>query len=125
MKSLRWVALLAALTASPSLAGPPYLTDDPAPTDRGHWEIYAFTTAEGRRSTVDADAGVDLNYGALKGVQLTATLPASFSHDPLDGWRSGIGDVELAVKYRFVNDESSGFSAAIFPRVILPTASRE
>ena len=119
--------LLAALTlscvAAPALAGPPYLTDDPVPTDTGHWEIYAFTAAEGRRSTVGADAGLDLNYGAVKGVQLTATLPLSFSHARLEGWRSGTGDLELAVKYRFLNDERHGLSAALFPRVILPTAS--
>ncbi len=33
------------------------------------------------------------------------------------------GDVEIGVKYRFYHDERSGISAAIFPRVILPTSS--
>ena len=122
MKRLVHAAILASL-ASPALAGPPYLTDDPAPTDTGHWEIYAFTSGDGRRSTIDADAGLDLNYGALPGVQLTATLPMSFSHEPHQGWHGGTGDAELAVKYRFFNDEAHGLSAAIFPRVILPTAS--
>jgi hypothetical protein len=116
-------ALVLAGVASPALAGPPYLTDDPVPTDTGHWEIYAFTLGEGRGATMDDDTGFDLNYGPVKGVQLTATLPLSFSHAPLEGWRSGTGDVELGVKYRFLNDEHSGFSAAIFPRVILPTAA--
>jgi hypothetical protein len=123
VKSFAWGALLLAGTASPAFAGPPYLTDDPEPTDTGHWEIYAFGAAEGRHSTVDADAGFDLNYGAIEGVQLTATLPLSFSHAPLDSWRKGSGDVELGVKYRFLNDKAHGFSAAIFPRAILPTAS--
>ena len=124
MSLVRLVAALAMTgTAVPALAGPPYLTDDPVPTDTGHWEIYAFTAAEGRRSTVDVDAGFDLNYGPVKGVQLTATLPLSFSHAPVEGWRSGTGDVELGVKYRFINDEKHGFSAAIFPRAILPTAA--
>jgi hypothetical protein len=117
-------AALALASAAPALAGPPYLTDDPVPTDTGHWEIYGFSAGEGRRSTLDEDAGFDLNYGPVKGVQLTATLPLSFSHDSIDGWRGGTGDVELGVKYRFVNDEKNGLSAAIFPRIILPTASR-
>lgn len=119
------VAALALAVAAPALAGPPYLTDDPAPTDTGHWEIYAFGTGEGRHSTLDADTGLDLNYGPVRDVQLTATLPMSFSHEPNAGWRGGTGDVELAVKYRFLNDERSGFSAAIFPRAILPTSSLE
>ena len=116
-------ALAFSCAASPAFAGPPYLTDDPVPTDTGHWEIYAFGDGEGRHSTVDADAGFDLNYGPIKDVQLTATLPLSFSHEPHEPWRSGTGDVELAVKYRFINDERSGFSAAIFPRAFLPTSS--
>ena len=119
----RAVAIALMCTATPSFAGPPYLTDDPVPTDTGHWEIYAFTAAEGRRSTVDEDAGFDLNYGAVAGIQLTATLPTTFSHTPQQGWRSGTGDVELGVKYRFFDDEKNGVSAAIFPRIILPTAA--
>ena len=119
------VAALALAVATPALAGPPYLTDDPAPTDTGHWEIYAFGTGEKRHSTLDADTGLDLNYGPVRDVQLTATLPMSFSHEPNAGWRGGTGDVELAVKYRFLNDERSGVSAAIFPRAFLPTSSIE
>jgi hypothetical protein len=119
------IAALALACAAPAFAGPPYLTDDPAPTDTGHWEIYAFATGEGRHSTLDADAGFDLNSGPVRDVQLTATLPMSFTHEPGSGWTSGTGDLELAVKYRFLNDERGGFSAAIFPRVILPTSSIE
>ena len=118
-----WAALALAMAATPVCAGPPYLTDDPVPTDTGHWEIYAFGAGEGRQSSLDADAGFDLNYGPVEDVQLTATLPLSFSHEPHEGWRSGTGDLELAVKYRFINDEKHGFSAAVFPRAILPTAS--
>jgi hypothetical protein len=109
--------------AVPSVAGPPYLTDDPAPTDTGHWEIYGFTGGEGHGSALDEDLGFDLNYGPVKGVQLTATIPLSLSHESLEGWRAGSGDLEFGVKYRFLNDEKSGFSAAIFPRIIFPTAA--
>jgi hypothetical protein len=123
VKSIRLAALALAGAATPSFAGPPYLTDDPVPTDRGRWEIYGFTSGEGIRSTVDVDAGLDINYGGFEDVQLTATLPFSFSHDPKEGWRSGSDNLELAAKYRFLNDKHSGLSAAIFPRVILPTAS--
>jgi len=124
VKFFHWSAALAlASAAAPAFAGPPYLTDDPVPTDTGHWEIYAFTDGEGRKATVDTDVGTDLNYGPVKGVQLTATLPLTFSHTPSEGWQSGTGDVEIGVKYRFFDDHKEGVSAAIFPRVILPTAA--
>lgn len=123
MKRRLIAACAIAAAAGPALAGPPYITDDPAPTDTGHWEIYAFTDGGGLRSYFDADAGVDLNYGPVKDVQLSATLPMSVSHEPPQGWRVGTGDVELAVKYRFFNDEKHGLSAAIFPRAFLPTST--
>lgn len=124
MKPYRLLAALAlAGAATAAYAGPPYLTDDPVPTDTGHWEIYGFAAGEGHRSDLDADVGLDLNYGAIKDVQLTATVPLSFSHERLQGWRGGTGDLELGVKYRFIDNEKTGFSAAVFPRVILPTAA--
>lgn len=130
MNSIRLVAgfLVASLTAA-AQAGPPYLTDDPSPTEPGHWEIYAFGAGEHSRASeseeLDAEGGLDLNYGAMEAVQLSATLPLSLSHAAFNGWRSGTGDLELAVKYRFVNEEQRHLSAAIFPRAILPTSSLE
>jgi hypothetical protein len=115
--------MVALASAAPALAGPPYLTDDPVPTDLGHWEIYLFSTGEGFGSALDDETGVDLNYGPIENVQLTATLPMAISHDSSNGWRSGTGDIELAVKYRFIHDEAHGVSAAIFPRMILPTST--
>jgi len=111
-----------AVSATAALAGPPYATDDPEPTDTGHWEIYAFTAARSADGILDGAAGLDLNYGPVPEVQLTATLPIDFSDE--GGTHAGAGDVELGVKYRFLHDEAAGISVAIFPRVILPTASR-
>ena len=123
MKLRLAAALMAMGAATPAFAGPPYLTDDPIPTDTGHWEIYAFSAGEGQGSSLDDESGFDLNYGPVPNVQLTATLPLAFSHDPASGWRSGTGDLELGVKYRFFDDEKNGIAAAIFPRAILPTSS--
>ena len=116
-------ALLLASVAAPLAAGPPYLTDDPVPTDLHHWEIYAFTSADGHGPDFDDATGLDLNYGGFKDVQLTATVPVSLTHEASNALRAGTGDLELAVKYRFVHDERSGISAAVFPRAILPTSS--
>src|SRR5581483_8761137 len=124
VKLLRFLAALAFFgAAAPAHAGPPYLTDDPEPTELGKWEIYNFVTFDGRRSDLDGEGGWDLNYGPVEGVQLTATVPLAFSHDAQTGWHGGRGDLEAAVKYRFLNDEKKGWQAAVFPRAILPTSS--
>jgi hypothetical protein len=65
--------LVLAMLAAPALAGPPYLTDDPAPTDTGHWEIYGFATAEGRGGSFDGVTGLDLNYGPVPGARCPAS----------------------------------------------------
>jgi len=124
VKPLRALAfLILAAVSIPAKAGPPYLTDDPVPTDLAHWELNAFTAADGHRGVFDGAAGVDINYGGLKDVQLTATVPLGVSRDQAGTLHSGTGDLELAVKYRFVHDEKSGVSAAIFPRAILPSST--
>lgn len=117
-----WIVLAgsAILAATPAIAGPPYDTDDPVPTDFRHWEIYSFLAASGFRGQTEGAAGLDLNFGAMPGVQLTATLPMNFVHDPVT--RIGAGNVELGVKYRFLHRDAAGFSIAAFPRIILPSA---
>ena len=121
MKLRILLGLISLGAASPALAGPPYETDDPVPTDTGHWEIYSFAGAEGLGKAYDGVTGFDLNYGPVEDVQLTATLPLNFAHDV--STETGVGDVEIGVKYRFFKDEAKGVAIAIFPRVILPTAS--
>lgn len=122
-RKIRLAAIIPTLWTSTAYAGPPYLTDDPAPTDTRHWEIYAFGAGTKTAGSFDGVVGLDLNYGPIKDVQLTATLPVEFAHG--GGVRqSAAGDVELGVKYRFVHNEKSGVAVAIFPRVILPTAGK-
>ena len=118
---LALVALLAPLVC---LGGPPFLTDDPEPTDTGHWEIYApYFEAEGRGNTFAGSSGAELNFGAAKNLQLTVGLPAAYTHEA-GLWHWGAGDFELSAKYRFYHDEDAGLQVAIFPGVTLPTASR-
>jgi hypothetical protein len=101
-------------------AGPPFLTDDPEPTDLRHWEIYAPRfDIEGSGKDFDGEFGAEINYGAARNLQLTVGLPVAFRHGA-DGWRSGAGDVAASVKYRFFN--KGGLQIAAFPGVTLPTA---
>jgi hypothetical protein len=111
------------LGISPALAGPPYLTDDPEPTDYKHFEIYNFTNGTATQSGRSGEAGVDINYGGAPSLQLTATLPAAYnlpSGGPLVG---GFGNVELAAKYRFLTQQNFGLDVAVFPRVFLPSGA--
>ena len=110
--------------ATPAWAGPPFMTDDPEPTETGHWEIYApLLEAEGSGANFEGSAGVEINYGAAPDVQITVGLPIAYAHDSA-GTEWGAGDVALSVKYRFYHNEDLGLSVAVFPGVTLPTASK-
>jgi hypothetical protein len=118
------VPLLAASTLA--LAGPPFVTDDPEPVEYQHHELYIATqqlkTQDGRVGTLPH---VEFNYGAAPDVQLHAIVPLAFA-SPADGPREhGLGDVELGVKYRFVQETDSRPMVGIFPLVELPTGNAD
>src|SRR6202521_231293 len=94
--------------AHPALAGPPYVSDDPVPTDYGHFEIYTFSNGTATRGDIGGAAGVDFNYGAAPDLQLTATLPIGFNRPASGNASFGPSNVELAAKYRFLPQDSFG-----------------
>ena len=124
--AVRWLVaatLLAAPTAA--WAGPPFMTDDPEPTDTGHWEIYGpLLEGEGRGSDSEGSTGVELNYGPVASLQITVGLPIAFARDR-DGMTWGAGDVAASAKFRFYHDDKLGLSLAAFPGLTLSTATRD
>ena len=117
--------ILAFVAVSPGRAGPPYLSDDPVPTDYRHYEIYAFANGVAGADGSGGETGIDFNYGATPDLQLTTVLPLGYA-DPRKGERAvNLGNVELAAKYRFLHQEDVGFDVAVFPRVFLPAGSAQ
>ena len=119
----------AALLLAPglALAGPPYLTDDPEPTDTGHWEVYNFLGGTKGADGLGGEAGLDLNYGAAKDVQLTLVLPVGYSARgySLSGLQAGGGVIEAAAKIKLLHQAEGGGGwepdLAVFPRLFVPT----
>lgn len=121
---MRFLAVaIASLLNVPAWAGPPYISDDPQPTDYQHYEIYIFGNGMAARDGASSSYGLDFNYGAAPDLQLTAVLPVEYD-DPVSGARAGgVGNVELAAKYRFLHQTDTGWDVAVFPRLFLPSAS--
>jgi hypothetical protein len=120
---LRVIATL--LMAAPGIAyaGPPYVTDDPQPTDYGHYEVYFYDGGTAVSAGTTSEAGIDFNYGGLPNLQLTAVIPVEFD-DPVDADSAhGLGNIQLAAKYRFLHAADVGWDVSVFPRVFLPSAS--
>jgi len=115
--------LLAASFSSPVAAGPPYVSDDAEPTDFRHFEIYLYSDGATNRAGTEGSFGIDFNYGATPDLQLTAVLPIEYSTPAEGAGAMGVGNIELAAKYRFLHQSDAGFDVAVFPRVFLASPS--
>lgn len=117
------IAVALTLLTPAAWAGPPYASDDPQPTDYKQFEIYLFASGSDARAGSEGTAGIDFNYGAAPNLQLTAVLPWAHEH-PIDaGSSGGIGNIELAAKYRFLHQNQIGWDVAVFPRYFMSSRS--
>lgn len=99
--------------------GPPMITDDPGTPGNGKFEINVAVAFNRLPDEISWDApALDINYGVGDHIQLTLqTAPVILKrsdHGVIGGW----GSTEAALKWRFLDEETSGFSVSIFPRVI-------
>src|SRR5437016_5799114 len=95
------------------------ITDDPGTPGPGKWENNVAIAFEHRSDETAYDLpAIDLNYGVGEHIQLTLqTAPVLLKrndHGPI----GGLGGTEAALKWRFLDQETSGFDLSMFPRVI-------
>jgi hypothetical protein len=106
-------------------AGPPFVTDDPEPVPLHSWELYlASTSARDPFGWVGTAPLFEANYGAVKDTQLHLIVPLAYSLPSTGAHTYGLGDIELGVKYRFVDERARIPQVGSFPLLELPTGSR-
>ena len=120
---MRRALLIAVLTTAARFAfaqgGPPMITDDPGTPGDGHWENNLAVVFEHRPNEWAFDApALDLNYGWGDHIQLTLQTSAAWLKRSDRGPVAGIGGAEAAVKWRFLDEQSSGLDMSMFPRVL-------
>jgi hypothetical protein len=120
---LLWTGLFTSTLPGTACAGPPYLSDDPEPTDYKHFEIYTFSNGTMTQDGTSGEAGIDFNYGGAPNLQLTAVIPAGYIFPAVGASIGGLDNIELAAKYRFLTQNVAGVDAAVFPRFFLPSGS--
>ena len=120
------VTFLLLCAVAPAFAGPPLLTDDPDTPGDKHWEINLAYTLDKRPSSSTQQAPIlDLNYGLGDNVQLKYELPWLIHHDQDLGTRGGVGNSNVGVKWRFLDEEKNGASVSTYPQIEFnsPTSS--
>ena len=114
---------LAAMPCGPSRAGPPFVTDDPVPVEYGGWEInVASTMTLASGATGAALPSLDINYGAVPGVQLHIQPQVAFVWGA-QGREAGFGDTELGAKIRLLDEDARGWRpmVSLYPIFTAPT----
>ena len=95
------------------------ITDDPGTPGNGHWENNIAVIFEHRPNETSWDSPlIDLNYGVGEHIQLTLQEGPVLLKRSGQGLIGGLGGTEAAVKWRFLDEEKSGFDASMFPRVL-------
>jgi hypothetical protein len=118
--------LLLPMTPVSSVAGPPYVTDDPEPAAYQHWEFYVASQVEHEKARwLGTGPHFEVNYGALPNLHLHLITPLVFSL-PTDGTSQyGYGDTEVGVKYRFVRETEWIPMVGTFPLLELPSGDKK
>lgn len=105
-------------------AGPPFLTDDPETVGYQGWEVYVASQMVKDNEGISGTAPhFEVNYGLLSNVDLHAILPLVYSDLKEGSTDYGFGDIELGVKYRFVQESDHLPMVATFPLVGMPTGN--
>ncbi len=108
------------------LAGVPFVTDDPEPVEHKDLEVnYALSKTWRNNAASASIPSIDLNYGFTPNLQLHAQPRFSYEREGAEG-NYGIDNIEIGVKYRFINNESNGsnYMVGIYPMLQLPTGDK-
>ncbi len=115
------LAVIVLLSFNRTIAGPPFLTDDPQPVDYLHWEFYIASAQEYAAAGVDATSPhIEVNYGVVPDVQLHIVAPLRFIRTN-ESSVYGYSDTEIGIKYRFLNESENAPQIGVFPMIELPT----
>jgi hypothetical protein len=127
-KTQTWSALPALLSAVISLlilspavraqGGPPMLTDDPDTPEAGMWEVnFLSTMGRSRKGWTFELPVIDLNYGLRSNLQLKFEAPWLVMKEGGEKVKAGPGNSMIGVKWRFLDEERSGFKMSIYPQL--------
>lgn len=119
MSRLAALPTMLCLVAIPSLAGPPLETDDPDTPGPKRWEINLSSPFATRDDTWLFQPLLDINYGVGERVQLKLKPRFAVLDEPGQSAESGAGNIQLGIKWRFLDQARAGVSVSVYPQADL------
>lgn len=102
-------------------AGPPFVTDDPRSIEYRHWEIYVASRYEKNDDISGTAPHFEIDYGVWPNLQLHLIIPFSYEKPQGQPMEYGLGDMELGVLYRFIQETTWLPLVGTFPLMEIPT----
>src|SRR6202451_1598700 len=100
--------------------GPPYYTNDPGTPGNHNWEIIlGYMPFLYNNQSVTHTPDVDINFGLGDRIQLTFENAWLRVDAPSSAPKYGLGQDQLGFKWRFYDNEESGFAISVFPQFSL------
>jgi hypothetical protein len=104
--------------------GPPLLTDDPGTPGAGHSELnIAFGIEKSKGESLYDVPLFDFNYGVGERFQLKFEVPWLIRNETLESTRSGLGNLLLGFKGRFLDEHQTGVDMSVYPQVNFNTTA--
>jgi hypothetical protein len=100
--------------------GPPYYTNDPGTPGNHNWEInLGYMPFEYNNQSIAHAPDVDINFGLGERIQFTFENAWLRVVNPSSEPKYGLGQDQLGFKWRFYDNEQTGFAISVFPQVSL------
>ena len=108
------------------MAGPPFLTDDPAPVPYKNWEYYISSINTFQPSVwTGTSPHFEVNYGLIRNLQVHLLVPVNYMRVKYQDTKFGYADTEFGVKYCFIQEKENQPQIGIFPIVEIPTVKNK
>ncbi len=122
---VRILFLLIILMYRTACAGPPYISDDPEVTEYHHYELYLFSSLDKNNMLLEEPQlmgpALEGDWGVIPNGELHLIVPYVWAL-PIAGVpaATGIGDAEVGVKYRFIQEGKLRPQITFAPLLELP-----
>lgn len=119
----KFLMLAAALAPLAAHATNPLVTDDTGTQDTGNWQLELNSEWITMPSARQQQWNNTLTYGVMPNLDVAIQAPYQRTRPDGAGWTSGVTDLQLQAKWRFL--ETDQWSLGLKPFVSLPTASQD
>lgn len=119
MSRVSALPIMLCLAVFSSLAGPPLETDDPDTPGPKRWEINLSSPFATRDDTWLFQPLLDINYGVGERVQFKLKPRLAVLDEPGQTAEVGAGNIQLGIKWRFLDQARAGVSVSVYPQADL------